>query len=199
MKQFLISICIFMYALVCPLIASGQKTEIRNAVNRMLHDYPASTLQDMYKSFFQDQFGLGHLVSDSISARDYLMRELEESEEFQSLDFEPTGYKGNFQRVSLSLIKSGRVSFEDYFRAFMRSAETFTPVSQKKWEREWRRIIKVIEKMNLSLPDYEIDKKNIESLLRSGQYATHHSTIYNQTYHPHYRLIKTDLARELLP
>lgn len=171
---------------------------IQNAVKRMMHDYPQSTLQDMYKSFFQDQFGLGHLVSDSVSARNYLRQEIEESEHFSYLEFEPTGYKKNFYRVNLSLVKSGMISFEDYFQAFMKSARDNHPITLYKWEREWKKILRIISDMDLGLKDFESDKKAIDSLLRNGQYACHHSQTYNQLYHPHYRLIKRKIAKKLL-
>ncbi len=163
-----------------------------------MFNYPESTLQDLYKSFFQDQFGLGHLVSDSVSARNYLRQELEESEEFSHLEFEPTGYKENFYRVNLSVIKSGKVSFEEYFHAFINSARESRPITLRKWKREWKKILKVIVRMDLGLKNFESDKNAIDSLLESGQYAYHHSGIYNRLYHPHYRLIKKDIAKKLL-
>ena len=46
--------------------------QIRRAVERQLRMYPKSTLQDLYKNFFQDYFGPGHIVSDTLSAGAYL-------------------------------------------------------------------------------------------------------------------------------
>ena len=37
----------------CPLSVG----KIKKSVERQLNDYPKSTLQDLYKSFFQDRFG----------------------------------------------------------------------------------------------------------------------------------------------
>ena len=55
------------------LVASAQEhctlqERVASAVERMLADYPQSTLQDIYKSFFQDRFGPGHIVPDSAKA-----------------------------------------------------------------------------------------------------------------------------------
>ena len=46
----------------------GQEDEIRQAVAGQMHIYPKSTLRDLYKNFFQDLFGPGHIVSDTASA-----------------------------------------------------------------------------------------------------------------------------------
>ena len=51
---------------------------MRSAIERQLVTYPESTLQDIYKSFYQEHFGPGHIISDTASARRYLMRELSE-------------------------------------------------------------------------------------------------------------------------
>jgi hypothetical protein len=41
------------------------------AVERQLSAYSESTLQDLYKNFFQDYFGPGHLLDDTLSAGAY--------------------------------------------------------------------------------------------------------------------------------
>ena len=54
------------------------KPSIQTAIERQMATYPESTLQDIYKSFYQEHFGPGHIISDTASARRYLMRELSE-------------------------------------------------------------------------------------------------------------------------
>ena len=39
-----------------------------NAVNRIVTSYPKATLQDIYKSFFQERFGPGHIIPNEESA-----------------------------------------------------------------------------------------------------------------------------------
>lgn len=36
--------------------------------------YPKSTLKDLYKNFFQDKFGPGHIISDTTSAGKFLKK-----------------------------------------------------------------------------------------------------------------------------
>lgn len=40
------------------------------------------------------------------------------------------------------------------------------------------------------IPKLNEDRKTLDSLLRSGHYAYHHSNEYRKAYHPHYRIIK---------
>ena len=67
--------------LSCSFCLFGQSFDtlsIRASIERQMATYPQSTLQDIYKSFYQDRFGPGHMISDTASARNYLMRELSE-------------------------------------------------------------------------------------------------------------------------
>ena len=62
--------------LLCALLSCSGASGVHTAVERMMADYPASTLQDIYKSFFQDRFGPGHIVADTAQAVAYLRHEL---------------------------------------------------------------------------------------------------------------------------
>ena len=52
---------------------------IMAAIGQQMADYPESTLKDIYKNFFQDAFGPGHLMSGDADAeermKEYLRRE----------------------------------------------------------------------------------------------------------------------------
>ena len=52
---------------------------VREAVTRQMAAYPQSTLKDLYKNFFQDRFGPGHIIADT-AAGSYLRWELFECE-----------------------------------------------------------------------------------------------------------------------
>lgn len=66
------------FALVFPLLVllGCQPSPEKAAVARQMEDYPESRVQDIYKSFCQDNLGPGHLIPDSQSARNYLESEL---------------------------------------------------------------------------------------------------------------------------
>lgn len=173
---------------------------IQESVQRQLNDFPKSTLQDLYKSFFQDRFGPGHLVSDTSMAGNYLRYELNNSTVYHEKYYEPTGYESNYYRVNLSVIKENKISYHDFFNAFLRSVENVNLNDIEEWKTEWAEIESVIISMNLNLENFEEDLEMIHSVLEQGKYAVHHSEIYNSEYHPHYRIIERKIfEEEVLP
>lgn len=174
--------------------------KIKVAVERQLREYPKSTLQDLYKSFFQDRFGPGHLVSDTSAAGNYLRYELNNSENFHERYYEPTGYENNYYRVNLSVIKENKISYQKYFDAFLRSVEKIDLDAISEWKEEWSRIEEVIISMNLDLENFEEDLEMIHYVLEQEKNAVHHSEIYNSEYQPHYRIIEKKIfEEEILP
>ena len=181
----------------CKETESGQ---IRTAVENQLKAYPKSTLQDLYKNFFQDYFGPGHIVSDIASAGAYLDRELASLEQASGAYYEPTGYNGNFYRVNLSVVKEGIISRDVLFDAFIRSVINFQPITIEEWKKEWAIIDSVILRMNLSLINYTVEREKIFSLLDEGKFVMHHSELFSNEYDPHYRIVGRDIfLKEILP
>ena len=66
------------YILLLPLflLLGCQPSSEKAAIARQLQDYPETRVQDIYKSFCQDNLGPGHLIPDPQSARNYLESEL---------------------------------------------------------------------------------------------------------------------------
>jgi hypothetical protein len=173
---------------------------MREAIIQQMKRYPKSTLQDFYKNFFQDNFGPGHLVTDSLAADRYLKEELNSMPVGTNDSIEVLGWKHQYCRVPLSLIKDGHVAYNVYMRAFLHSATVKPSMSVKEWSKEWKKIEGVIEGMRLHLPDYEKDKEAIRQLLKRGEYVSHHSRIFDAEYHPHYRLMTREIyEKEILP
>ena len=186
--------------LLCALLACSGKSGVHTAVERMLSDYPASTLQDIYKSFFQDRFGPGHIVADTAQAAVYLRHELESVDNLDVKLYEPTGEHCNYYRVALAAIASGKVPFDTYLSCFLRSVREVKAVDVEVWAAEWALKEKVIASMDLGLPGCAEDAAAIEEMLSSGHYAVHHSKQYNAHYAPHYRIIAKDIFEaEILP
>ena len=88
------------------------RERIIRSVERQMERYPHSTLRDLYKNYFQDRFGPGHIIADDQAADRYLRYELENSTSFEGDDYEPTGYEEHFLRVNLRVIADGRVPYE---------------------------------------------------------------------------------------
>ncbi len=173
---------------------------VRLVVERMVNDYPHLTLQDIYKGFFQDNFGPGHAAPDSAQAATWLHSELEKVDRLDVPLYEPTGYKGNYYRVSLAAIASGKVQPDALLSAFLCSVRAVQPSEVDAWAKEWEQIEGFIATMELSLPNYDADAKAIKKMLATGHYAVHHSRLYNEHYAPHYRIIAKDIfEKEILP
>lgn len=177
-----------------------KEKKIRQAIERHMDIYPESTLRDLYKNFFQDRFGPGHIIADASAADKYLRYELESSESFMGLDYEPTGYEGRFYRVNLGVIADGRVPYDKYFDAFVRSVNSITPISIEEWRVEWCEIDSVIMSLGLALDQMQSDRAEINELIDSGEYVMHHSKRFNELYKPHYRIIARDIfEQEIMP
>jgi hypothetical protein len=114
--------------------------------------------------------------------------------------YEPTGYKGNYYRVSLAAIASGKVKADALLSAFLRSVRMVQPSEVAVWVKEWEQIEGIIATMELYLPNYDADAKAIKEMLATGHYAVHHSRLYNEHYAPHYRIIAKEIfEKEILP
>lgn len=171
--------------------------DYQSVVEEMLVKYPDSELRDIYKSIFQDRFGPGHLVADTMAAKRYLHSELMRMGESALPYYEPAGAGRNYYRVSLAMIRDGLITEDEFFRTFLESAGKVTFPTIEDWTAEWNDILKVIP---TDLRNYDSDKAMIDSVLVSGNYAVHHSRRFNASYHPHYRLIdKSTFRTRLLP
>ena len=193
-----------LFFLFCLCLSATEKRDfeeaVRVAVSRQMQKYPKSTLKDLYKNFFQDKFGPGHIIGDTASAGNYLRRELASYTECTGDIAEPTGWEGNFLRVNLSVIKNGQIPYATFFDAFVRSVNGIRPVTVDQWQKEWLRIEALVRSMDLALPGYEAARKEIEERLGRGEFVGHHSKVFEDSYSPHYRIVSKDIfEKELKP
>ena len=190
----------YLFLLILPLcLASCRQSlvdsaAVNAAISNQLKTYPESRLQDLYKSFFQDRFGPGHIIRDRESARDYILSELTGVDTLIGPRTEPCGWEGNYVRVNLSVVADGLLTADELTDALMTSAKVVEEEDIERWKEEWAEILAIIEKHYPDIPNLEEDKTKIDELLASGQYAYHHSEAYNAAYHPHYRIIAKELA-----
>ena len=174
------------------------KPTIQTAIERQLTTYPESTLQDIYKSFYQEHFGPGHIISDTASARRYLMRELSEMGKTQSPYFEPTGSQGDYVRVYLSAVADSLITAEQLLDAFVRSANSRQEPAVS-WLEKWEAIVSIIQANKMELEGFEPNLPLLTEAARNNQ-AVHHSRRYNEAYRPHYRIVERSIFEiELKP
>ncbi len=187
--------------LACSFSLFGQSIDtvaVRSAIKRQLVTYPESTLQDIYKSFYQEHFGPGHIISDTASARRYLTLELSEMGKTQSPYFEPTGSQGDYVRVYLSAIADSLITAEQLLDAFVRSANSRQEPTVS-WMEKWEAIVSIIQANKIELEGFETDLPLLTEAARNSQ-AVHHSRRYNEAYHPHYRIVERSIFEsELKP
>ena len=169
---------------------------VRTAIERQMATYPKATLQDIYKSFYQDRFGSGHMINDTASARSYLMHELSEMTDATTVYYEPTGSEGRFFRVYLSAVSDGLISADQLFNAFVCSAN-LVKEPETDWKAEWSAIVGIITKYGIKVNNYETDVPLLDEASRN-RHAVHHSRAYNDTYHPHYRIVERSVFEEEL-
>lgn len=170
------------------LVACHESNNVAEAIIRQVAHYPQSSLQDVYKSFYQDRFGPGHMISDTAAFNEYNQYELAvaAADAVPNPYYEPVGAEGRFIRVYLRCVNEGLISAEQLFDAFLRSA---VPAEQppRSWADEWSCIERTARELGLtaSNADYEALRHAAKA-----EQAIHHSEAYRNAYHPHYRIIK---------
>ena len=159
------------------------------ALENFVNNYPKAQLTDIYKSFYQDNFGPGHLLGDTIAASNYFYSELEEQTQWGGPIFEFTGEGKNFIRLNMDLVRNGDISAEDYFRAFQNSLGRVDQPSDEYWISEWTNIDSIINSKGYHFINESNDREFIKEKLASRNFPIHHSNNFNENYNFHYRII----------
>ena len=200
-RLFLLTIPVF-------LLLGCQPSPVKEAIDRQLQDYPETRVQDIYKSFCQDNLGPGHLIPNPEAARNYLMSELGTfREDLDSARYDaptimyyPVGDEGNYVRVDLSVVLDGLVDEDVYLNTFIRSANEGKRATEEEWVAKWKEVEKVIRKDFPDIPDAAKDLDTIDPCVAQGNLIMHHSQAFGEAYHPHYRIIARDIFEsELKP
>ena len=179
-------------------MACMHPSDVRQALDRQLSTYPKSTLQDVYKTFYQDRFGPSHMISDTAAVRDYLLSELAYAAEdsVENPYYEPTGAKGQFVRVYLRSVLEKRITAEQLVNAFVRSAVP-VPQPDESWTEEWEAIVSELNAEQLEWLDRDSVCAQLQEAAALNR-AVHHSNAYRQAYHPHYRIVEKRIFEEEL-
>ena len=173
-----------------------ESQQIVEAVKALVSQYPEATLQDVYKSFYQERFGPGHMIPNVENARNYLMSEMEQASENSGAYYEPTGSGGKYIRVYLNAVADGKISAEQLLDAFVESANNVEPRSDK-WAEQWSKIVNVIEEKQLPFAANDELKQWLKECSEQDE-AVHHSEAYNQVYRPHYRIVERNIFEQKL-
>ena len=197
----------FLYKVIILIILSvkiiGKNNELKRDLSILIEqikNHPNQTLQDVYKSCYQDEYGPGHLIANESSSMNYILEEINTMEKDYNPPtlFEQTGLDGNYIRVDLTLVKDGTIPFFILFKALLISADIGSKKTDEGWADIWSSIVDEIKKSSLEFPNFEEDIKNLDNISKSEDKVVHHSDLYENTYHPHYRIIEKNVFEKYI-
>ncbi len=199
MKKLYILAFMALFFTVCTSKAQTFDTlSVRNAVSSMMDTYPKATLQDVYKSFYQNHFGPEHFIVDTVSVRQFFMQELSEMEDTSLVIYEMTGNNGRYVRVYLAAVTDSLINANQLINAFVQSANMKNMPNQD-WASEWSFIVEIILQYDIKVNNIETDAGFLYEASQKHQ-AVRHSKAYRDAYHPHYRIVERSIfERELKP
>ena len=189
MKKIFLFVCAAVMLAACVTKKPNEEAAIRSMCEEIAQRYPQATLQDIYKTCFQDFFGAEHLLSDTTAAHRFLLYEIEttDGQDLSAMPiYEPTGFRHRFTRINLSLVHSGEMTENKLWTRFIEAAGTNNAFSDN-WEEEWEKIEKIALEVQPAWAD-----STLQTELRyaaSVQSPVRHSETFRQAYHPHYRRI----------
>ena len=186
----LLILCIFsMLIMSCE---NKDNKAIRTMCGQIHATYPLATLQDIYKTCYQDFFGAEHLMNDTAAARQYIHYELEQC---QNSDLnlmpkrEPTGFRHRFVRINFSNIVEGELNEEQLVMMFINAAGKDNAFSDD-WASEWKNIEQIALEVNPDWRDDELQKEL--TYAAENRYAVRHSEAFRNNYNPHYRIVRNN-------
>ena len=174
-------------------LTPGEREACRDMCVNMRQIFPSSTLQDVYKTCYQDFFGAEHLLVDTAAARRYLHEETErcKGQDLSTMPlYEPTGFRHRYRRVNLMAVIQGDLSEEELWEMFSGkpSAVSSQPSeSGHSWAEEWQAIEAIALKENPQWADETLQVQLREAAAQ--QAAVHHSRMFRDKYNPHYRIV----------
>jgi hypothetical protein len=192
------SIIIVFLLITCSVMATDREKQIRLFIEDELNHYPEAQLTDLYKNYFQDAYGPGHLIPDTTRAGAYLDYELKQPEWDDKTQYQALGVNHDFYRVNLIFYKNGNIPRDTLLLAMAKSAKLARNPDIESWKAEWNEVLRVIKKMKPNLPNLESDEKLISETLSKGEVVMHHSKHYEELYHPHYRIIHKSIFNNWL-
>ncbi|WP_321290594.1 hypothetical protein [uncultured Sunxiuqinia sp.] len=171
------------------LMASDREKQIIQFIDDELKYYPEAHLADLYKNYFQDAYGPGHIIEDTTQAGKYLDWELQQTDWIDTLSYQALGINHDYYRINLRLVKDGIIPRDTLLQALLKSAKLARNPDLEIWKKEWNEVLALIKKIKPNLPGMEADEKLIKQVFSEGDVVMHHSKHYEETYHPHYRIV----------
>ena len=183
-------IMIGLMAITMASCSSEEDKAIRQMCEEIHANYPMATLQDVYKTCYQDFFGAEHLMNDTVMARRYIQTEFEQCRDTDLSAMpkrEPTGFRHRFTRVNFLCLVDGELTEEQLLTMFIDAAGKDNTFSDD-WASEWLKIEEIALKVNPAWGDGALQAELREAAY--GNYAVRHSEEFRDNYNPHYRIVR---------
>lgn len=157
--------------------------------------YPELQVEDLYKLTHQAALGSEHAVDDINTARQWLVRELDQLPE-SSVEplFEEISPDKSIVRVHLKPYFEAGGDLEDLLQAFVTTASEYQG-SLELLSKYWSSIEGLAQRGELKF-HLDILRSFIDRMEASHFPAVHHSPQYEQAYHPHYRVIASQFLAD---
>jgi hypothetical protein len=156
---------------------------------------PAMQVQDLYKLLHQAALGSEHAVSDEKAACEWLESELSclgEGPDDPLMD--PISPDGQLLRIHLRPYITAGKDPEKILRAFVQTANQWRG-SQVKLKEYGKRAVQLAKSGSIPLSG-EVIQDWFGDMQIQGYPAVHHSKIYQQLYHPAYRVVARQFLEE---
>ncbi len=168
---------------------SQPKLKMEEFVTNEFAAFPDSRFVDIYKSFFQDAYGPGHIIPDTAHAGIWVDEELKTEEWPDTVRWQATGVEHDYYRINLVLVKNGTIPRDTLLLAMLESANLARKPEISEFKKQVNELYEAVKKHHPLLPDLEKDKAAIDAQLEKGKVMMHHSEHYLQTYQRRYRII----------
>jgi hypothetical protein len=176
---------------------AGFEEDVLEVLKFQIALYPQLSLIDLYKSFFQDEFGPGHLLIDVEKARAGLHEEVLAMTSRGRRIVEPCGRGNQFCRIPLDLVADGIIEENDYFSAFLSGSSVFNLPDTEGWKKTWLGILEVLRLERKCISGFSEDSEFIMEALEKGTWTMNHSNHYRRLYDPHYRIFRIEYRQVL--
>lgn len=167
-------------------------------LKKTLERYPASTLQDIMKFFYQSLLGPGHLITSYEEAYNSLKDECEHLMFYSNMINEPLTEEmsNNTLRVNLRPYVYKKYDLGMLAKAFYESQNKYSG-DQAKLVNDLIKSRSIIEAL---FPRFDEEEFNsyIAAIKEYGCKPFSHSLTYKTNYHPHYRIVNKELFLKLL-
>ena len=171
-----------------------ENTELIDILSNHINKYPKMEVQDVIKLLYQNEFGGGHLISDSNKSFTYLTYEYENIKKDFSLPlYEDIG--NNLVRLNLKAIDITKISLIEINDIFVSSSNKVKGSMNSFLNKI--ELVKQLTINNFFNFSYEELNEYLNQYKKNNYPIVSHSKTYKDNYDPSYRVILKDYLRQI--